>query len=71
MTIEIEKNIPIPPDRHNVYQFGTMTVGDSSFWNVDGRERLASAASNYGRRTKKKFTVRAVKGGGYRVWRTK
>ena len=81
--LKIEKNIPIPSRRRvtaiGIEHFEAMDVGDSiavplpkecrnkpTVW--AGTNRLRNAAYQYGRRTGKKFTVRAMPN-EIRVWR--
>ncbi|MBB4039134.1 hypothetical protein GGR34_000769 [Microvirga flocculans] len=69
MTIKIEKGIPIPnAHRERRYPWGDMEVGDSIFIPNTTSERIAPTAHDYGRRHKRKFSVRKVEG-GVRVWR--
>ena len=71
MTYEISRAVPIPKARV-LYPFPQMEVGDSFL--VEGPHdkvagsRLRSAASDYGRRHGKAFSVR-VEGDDLRVWR--
>lgn len=71
----IDRDVPIPADdgrgRKSIYPFRDMLVGDSFFAinNV-----LRRAASLYGKRHNKVFTVRKVTEDGvigYRCWRVK
>lgn len=83
MTIKIDKDIPIPARRRvteaGIEHFEAMDVGDSigvplpkeyrnkpTIW--AGTNRLRNAAYQYGKRTGKKFTVRAMPN-EIRVWR--
>ena len=72
MEIKIEKSIPLPSrgrGRKPIYPFGDMDVGDS--FAVSGLEnRVTSAASWFGKRHGKKFTLRTnSETGETRVWR--
>lgn len=66
--LTIESNKPIPIPLANIYPFAKMEIGDSFY--VDGKNamRVTSAASVYGKRRKKKFTIR-TEGDGKRCWR--
>ena len=71
MSIKIDKDVDLPErgaGRPNTYPFGEMEVGDSFF--VDGipKERVRSAANQYGIRHGRKYATRSVDG-GIRVWR--
>lgn len=50
------------------YPFGDMQIGDSFAVNGDIRTRLVSAASRYGARNNKKFSIRKD-GDAFRCWR--
>ena len=66
----IEKGVPLPSVRAK-YPLGEMDVGDSFHIDAAERARLVSAASFFGTRKGKKFSVRKeVNGSGYRCWRT-
>jgi hypothetical protein len=66
----IEKNIPIPPmTKNSVYPFQYMEIGDS-FYTTASINKLSTAASIYGKRHQKGFTIRK-EGEGHRVWRCK
>lgn len=62
----IERDIAPPPPLQS-YPFGEMLIGDS-FLTRQPRSRVAPAASDYGRRHGKRFSVR-VDGDALRVWR--
>jgi len=64
---QIEKNIPFSTGRHR-FPFREMEVGDSFQINPNDRRRVASAASYYGKRNKKKFSIR-MSPESTRVWR--
>ena len=69
---KIDKDVPIPEGagkKSYKYPFSEMEVGDSFFTDVL-REKLYPAASYYGKRNGKKFSIRKMEG-GYRVWRIK
>jgi hypothetical protein len=71
MKIEIEKNIPIPQMvGKNIYPLNKMEIGDSFKVSQEEGEKLRSAASQYGRRNKKKFSILRFEG-GYRCWRVR
>jgi hypothetical protein len=85
MTIKIDKGIPIPSRRRvtvvGIEHFDAMDVGDSIAVSLPkeyrtkptvwaGTNRLRNAAYQYGRRTDKKFTVRAMPT-EIRLWRVK
>ena len=72
---KIEKGIPISTwsRKLSCYPFAMMQIRDSFLCDstIKGfaqAQRVRSAASQYGRRNKKKFTVRKTDQ-GYRVWR--
>jgi hypothetical protein len=63
----IEKGIPVPMvSGTRVYPFPSMEVGDS--FSIDRKEKVAAAASVFGKRHGVKFSLRRT-GNGYRVWR--
>lgn len=51
------------------YPFNQMEIGDSFAFPLADRHKLASAASLYGQRTSRKFSIRKT-GNCCRVWRT-
>jgi len=75
--IKIEKDVPFPErglSRGRRYPFGDMEIGDS--FEVVGAQacaRLVSAASSYGTRNGKRFSIKTVRENGTpvsaRVWR--
>jgi len=66
----IEKNVPLPPKkRRQKYPFGEMKVGESFGFPLGDRQRVGFAACIYGKRNNKKFSIRKLKDGTYRVWR--
>ena len=70
MTIEVDKNIPIPPEKkRNVYPYKVMNVGES-FYIPDGKLQIVCNA-NYrsGKQLGRKFIARK-ENEGVRVWRT-
>lgn len=79
MTIEFDKNIPIPdPVVRTKYEFDRMDVGDSKFWPGSAAVKSVEA---YQRKSGKKFTKRKTRENhpssedgspvvGYRIWRT-
>lgn len=70
---KIEKNVP-PAKRfvHRIYPFDVMEIGDSFYAHahLTPLEKLRPAASYYGKRHNKKFSVYRVDG-GFRCWRIK
>ena len=71
MTIQIEKNVPLPARLawNTQYPFASMEVGDS-FHVPNGRlSAISTSAIQFGKRHNKKFTLRTVEK-GIRVWRT-
>jgi hypothetical protein len=72
---EVEEGIPIPTyemkgGRRNKYPFRFMTkVGQSFFVPGTDKNSVSTNAYSAGKRTGKKFTIRAMNG-GYRVWLT-
>ncbi len=65
--VKIEKGIPIPPDRAELsYILGSLEVGDSVV--LDATSSRPNI-TQYGKILKRRFTTRAVEGGGVRVWR--
>lgn len=70
MTIEVDKNIPIPPEKkRNVYPYKVMNVGES-FYIPEGKLQIVCNA-NYrsGKQLGRKFIARK-ENEGVRVWRT-
>ncbi len=70
MSIAIDKNIPIPPEKkRNIYPYKQMDVGESFF--TEGVRVQIMCNLNYraGKATGKKFIARR-EGNGVRVWRT-
>lgn len=69
MTITIDKDVPLP-DGQAKLPFGIMDIGDSFFVNgySHNMDTVRSAASAWGQRHQKRFTVRVVDG-GVRIWR--
>lgn len=70
---EIDKNIPLPPDRHGrfpIYPFAEMEIGDSILVKGDWKKLdSAKAASRaYGKRHGMKFRTMQVDT-GVRIWR--
>lgn len=65
---KIDKNIPAPTARGK-YNFSSLCVGDSIFFEGLGHDsNPVAAAKRFARRNGKKITVRKVQG-GIRVWR--
>jgi hypothetical protein len=67
---KIEKNVPVTDNRSHraVYPFGQLEVGDSFPLGNAILENVRAAASYYGTRHGKKFTVRKTPAGS-RCWR--
>lgn len=67
----IEKNIPLlepVSGRLERYPLSKMEVGDSFVAPVEMRNRIASAMTNYKKKTGRQFVLRRVEH-GVRVWR--
>jgi hypothetical protein len=70
MSIEVEKNIPIPPEkRRNVYPYKVMEIGESFFVPTGKLNIVCNANYRYGKQLTRKFIARKD-GEGIRVWRT-
>ena len=70
MTIEVEKNIPIPPEKkRNVYPYKVMECGESFFIPPGKIQIVCNANYRTGKQLNKKFIARKDKE-GVRVWRT-
>ena len=70
MTIEVEKNIPIPPEKKlNVYPYKVMECGESFFIPQGKIQIVCNANYRTGKQLNKKFIARKDKE-GVRVWRT-
>ena len=70
MTIEVEKNIPIPPEKkRNVYPYKSMEIGESFFIPTGKIQIVCNANYRTGKQLNKKFIARKDKE-GVRVWRT-
>ena len=70
MNIEIEKNIPIPPEkRRNVYPYKDMDIGESFVVPSAKIQIVCNANYRAGKVSGKKFIARR-EGDGVRVWRT-
>ena len=70
MTIEVEKNIPIPPEKkRNVYPYKVMEIGESFFIPTGKIQIVCNANYRTGKQLNKKFIARKDKE-GVRVWRT-
>jgi hypothetical protein len=70
----IEKNVPIVRVKHAKsykYPFSKMAVGDSFSFPKGMQNRVSSAATYYGKITKRKFTIRKNGNGTCRCWRIK
>jgi hypothetical protein len=70
--IKIDKDIPVPPTGtpSTQYPFAGTEVGNS-FVVADMRDpsALRTAASRFGRLHQRKYTVRQVGDGAFRIWR--
>ncbi len=68
--MKIDKGIPMPeprlPNRH--YPFNDMAIGDSIWVERERAESAKVCAIFHGKRTGKRFAVRAD-GAGRRIWR--
>ena len=70
MTIEVEKNIPISPEKkRNVYPYKVMECGESFFIPQGKIQIVCNANYRTGKQLNKKFIARKDKE-GVRVWRT-
>jgi hypothetical protein len=70
MNIEIEKNIPIPPEKkRNVYPYKIMDIGESFVIPQAKIQIVCNANYRAGKASGKKFIARR-EGDGVRVWRT-
>ena len=70
MSIEIDKNIPIPPEKkRNVYPYKVMEVGESFFVPTGKLQIVCNANYRTGKQLGRKFIARKD-GEGVRVWRT-
>lgn len=66
--IPIDKGVPLPVHRNNIYPFEALEVGDSFFLSGKSQDFISGSASHYARKLSRRFTVRNVDG-GVRVWR--
>jgi hypothetical protein len=70
MSIEVEKNIPIPPEKkRNVYPYKVLEVGESFFVPTGKIQIVCNANYRTGKQLGKKFIARK-ESEGVRVWRT-
>jgi hypothetical protein len=70
MSIEVEKNIPIPPEKkRNVYPYKILEVGESFFVPTGKIQIVCNANYRTGKQLGKKFIARK-ESEGVRVWRT-
>ena len=70
MSIEVEKNIPIPPEKkRNVYPYKVMEIGESFFVPAGKLQIVCNANYRTGKLLDRKFIARKD-GEGVRVWRT-
>lgn len=70
---EIEKDVPLGRStgaRERKYPLDIMEVGDSFALPVEARQKVVSAASYFGARNRRKFSIKRH-GDGYRCWRVK
>jgi len=67
---KIDTDIPAPPSRSRggKYPFGAMEVGHSFAFTKDNYVNAAAAASWFGKRNNRKYSIRKD-GDGYRCWR--
>jgi hypothetical protein len=71
---DIDKNIPIPPRRVSLikeYAIKDLEVGDSKLIPIDKRPHVASALSQYKKRSGREFTTKVEGKDNFRVWRIK
>ena len=70
----VDKKIPMPAapkrGRPQKYPWDSMAVGDSFIINAPAINNAQSHCSQAGRRTGRKFIVRPMRDGKFRVWRT-
>jgi hypothetical protein len=65
----VESDVPVPEYHcRGVYPFSSMTVGDSFAFPGSKAELVRVAAWHFGRRHKRRFTVRKTSK-GFRCWR--
>ena len=70
MSIEIEKNIPLPPEKkRNLYPYKVMEVEESFFVPAGKMQIVCNANYRAGKQLGRKFIAR-VENEGVRVWRT-
>ena len=71
VSINIQKNIPIPPEKkRNVYPYKNMEIGESFFVPTGKIQIVCNANYRTGKQLGKKFIARK-ENEGVRVWRTK
>ena len=71
VSIDIQKNIPIPPEKkRNVYPYKDMEIGESFFVPTGKIQIVCNANYRTGKQLGKKFIARK-ENEGVRVWRTK
>jgi len=68
---KIEKNIPIPILRSKWSWVLDLEVGDSALLPTIGIAGIRNSVTQLGKRNDKKFSVRQVENGKYRIWRIK
>lgn len=66
--ITIDTGVPIPDT--GSYPFSRLEVGHSFVAPIDMRTNISSAATQYGKRTGTKFTIRKIDKDNIRVWRS-
>jgi hypothetical protein len=70
VSIDIQKNIPIPPEKkRNVYPYKDMEIGESFFVPTGKIQIVCNANYRTGKQLGKKFIARKEEE-GVRVWRT-
>lgn len=69
MTIQIDKNVPLPDTKQSsTYPFADMEVGDSFFVEGATPNKLQNAASHWRKKRNMKFAARR-EANGTRIWR--
>lgn len=73
MTIQIDKNVPMPEARNATeYPFEGMEIGDSFFVSGKTSDQLTNAASHWRKKNGWGFSARNIsEPKGARIWRTK
>jgi len=65
MSIEIEKNIPMP----SKYPFSDMEIGDSFCDSITNRYKISYYIAKESKKSGSKFSIRTISETEYRVWR--